>query len=139
VLNTHLPERGLYASADFWERQSELQRPEGDIVTHSRREQLNVRILEDEADPTVKAVGLFRVGAYLLNVGPEDAQVSDRRSVETVKDFEKRGLAAAVSAQHGNRFPLPHSQVDAIEADLPVVVNVTHILEIEDTCGLLHR
>ena len=131
VLDLHLANRLVAVGAHLLLRQAELERAEGDIVEDRGAEELDVRILEDEADLAVEAerVSSGRDGGDLPVEGTHRAA---RRRDDPVEQLEQSRLAGAVRPEQDDLLAPHDPQVDAVERRPFRGVLVADAAELED-------
>ena len=95
----------------------ELERPEGDVVEDGGAEELDVGVLEDEADLAVEPEGVD-AGGDGGDVRPERPHRAAGRRDDPVEQLEQRRLAAAVRAEQRHLLAGRDVEVDAVEGDL---------------------
>mgnify|MGYP006955966709 CR=1 FL=1 len=112
--------------------QTEVGGTEGNILSHSRHEQLIVWILEHDPHPPPN---LGEIGLGDWKTSDRDAAVRGRVNAIEVQD--QCGLSGAIGAEHGNAFAMPDREVDSVECEVPVGIgerDANHV-----NCRRAHR
>ena len=119
-------ERLVDALVELVATQTEIGRPERDVVAHRRHEQLVVGILEHDPDPSPD----------LLELWPGDRQSGDqdlagRRRVDAVEVEHECGLAGAVRPEHRDALTVLDRQVDAVQRRMPVGIGERQVADLD--------
>ena len=131
ALDPHRRQRLRAAAGHLLGRQAELERPEGDVVEHGRAEELDIGVLEDQADLAVEAKGILASGNR-GDVPAERAHRAGGRADDAVEQLQQGRFAAAVGAEQHDLLALADVQVDAVERDVAAAVHVAHAAQGED-------
>jgi len=104
--------------------------PEHNVIKDSRRNQLGVRILKDEAD--LLSGILLRVRINCLAVDLEVAVVGHERCIEMLKEG---GLTGSVAANDRDNLVRIDGEVDLMDADSPIGIGVGAAVKIDQRIG----
>ena len=129
VGDLHLRQR-LVAGLDLVRGQAELERPERHVIQDGGAEELDVGILEDEADLAMEPERVL-AGRDRGDVPAQRAHPR-RRADDPVEELEERGLAAAVRPEQADLLAAVDVQVDPVEGDMLVRVDVADAAQVED-------
>ncbi len=120
------------APAHLLLRPAHLQGPEGDLVEDGRVEELDVGVLEDEADAAAEGERRVVVGeAFFGERLAEGLDPPAIGEIEPVEEPEKRRLARAVGAEQHDALAGHDAQAEAVEGRR-LVIGVADIGHVED-------
>ena len=130
-------ERSLDAVENTRPVPAELQGAEGQLVEHRGAEQLDIRVLEHEADALAEAMidRIFREGllGQRLAAGRHAAGGGEAQRIEQA---HQRGLAGAIGAENGDALARCGREADGLERRKIGVVGETHLVEfIDQSCS----
>ena len=101
--------------------QPEIERAEGNILDHAGREQLAIRVLENQPDPAAQRI---QAPAAVIDRLAGKAHAAGGRPQQGVEVLQQGGFARAVAAEQRIAAAAADGQRAAVEADAPVGINV---------------
>ncbi len=138
VPDLHEAQRLVAARRHLGLGKPQLERPECHVVHHGCAEELDVGVLEHEADLPVEPEGVEPVDDG-RDVQAERPQPPAGRRDDPVEELEQGRLSRPVRTEEHDLLPRPDHEVDSIERDLAVVVQVAHAGQFEDRLGRHRR